>query len=150
MTSKYFIGIRLTISEMKLVNGSDQFQLNSTMSNTLASVAMRLGIKKTQLGKPINFYLVSEDEIEYLTAETSKSMIPLRHSVEWLPLLKVDAGMMNETLKTVNEKYSHRMDRATHKKYSNELIEAMGPCVTKLNEDRVIDRKKPKSKRNFY
>ena len=150
MSSKYYIGTRLTRSEMAMVNGGNNLKLNSSMSNTLASVAMHMGIKKTQLGKPLNFYPVTESELRYLTAETSKSMIPLRHGLEWRPLITVDADLMTEALQTVNQKYSQKMDRVTHKKYLSELMEAMVPCVCKLNEDKSIERKASKKGRSFY
>jgi hypothetical protein len=135
---------------MLKVNGGNLLKLNSKMSKILATVAMHMGIKKTQSGKPLNFYPVTKSELNYLTAETSKSMIPLRHGIEWRPLITVDADMMTEAIYAVNQKYSERMDQATHKKYQSELIEAMVPCVTKLNEDKIIERKAPKRDRSFY
>ena len=149
MTCKYYIGIRLHSSEMAKVNGGNTAQLNTSMSSTLGSAAMGMGIKKTQSGKSLNFFPVSESDYEFFTSESSKSFIPLSHSIDWWPLISVDKDMMMDILDSVNKKYGNRMDRETHKKYQSELIEALTPCLTKLNEDKVIPRKPPRRTRHY-
>lgn len=133
---KYYIGNRLNHSEMAVALGVDRVSfLNRGMSNVLASVAMKKGIKKSQKGKGITFWAVDQEQMEFLTAESSQTFIALKTGEHWNPLLVVDADLMSKKIDEVNTKYGRRFAANLQGQYNQDLQNAVEESVQKLNED---------------
>ena len=148
--SKYYIGNRLDHSVMAAVLSVESVSyLNKGMSSKLATVAMQQGIKKSQKGKGLNFWSVTQEQMEFLTAESSATFITLKTGDEWRPLLVVDADLMTTKLQEVNSKYPQRMDYATSCKYNKDLIAAISASVKKINEDKKIKVVREEKKGNI-
>lgn len=139
--SDFYIANRLGFNEMSKVVPK-AFRLNQSMSNTLRSIAMDLGIQKSQKGKRLEFYRVTEEELKSLTAPSTATLLALKDNIEWRPLLAVDQEVMSKNIETVNAQYPRRMDNATHRKYLADLKAAVATAVVKLNEDKKLARPK--------
>ena len=139
-----YIGNRLTVSEMSKVLSKNARYINSKLSDTLRSIALRKGIAKTQKGSKLMFYRVDEDEYEQLINDSTKSIIALKHGISWLPLIAIKESELNEAIQRVNSKFSQKMDYKTHRIYLEELRGAMDNAVIKLNDDKKFNRKKAK------
>lgn len=148
--SEYYIGSRLTQHETATAFGSSLPKLNNKMAETLRSVAMKQGIKKTQQGSKLEFYAVSKEQLDTLTRASTQTMMALK-GVEWRPLITVDADKMVEALNKVNARYKGGMDYKTHQKYLKELETAVEDSLHKIAEDKKVARpSKPKLGDNPY
>ena len=141
--SKYYIGNRLSHAVMSAVLSIPSVPyLNRGMSAQLATVAMKMGIKKTQQGKGITFWSVDQEQMEFLTAESSQTFITLKTGEQWNPLLVVDADLMVAKMRVVNEKYGRSFSRDLARQYDRDLQNAVAESVQKLNEDVKIAKPK--------
>jgi hypothetical protein len=149
--AEYYIGNRSSRDDMRKVLGVDRLSiLNGRMSETLRSLALKKGIQKTQAGKKLEFFAVTEEQLATLTRATTQTIMALK-GIEWRPLITVDATKMVNAINTVNAKYSHRMDSATHRKYTKELEQAIEDSLHKIAEDKKINRpSQPKLADNPY
>ena len=138
--TEFYIGSRLTQRETATAFGDALPKLNNKLAETLRSVAMKQGIKKTQQGNKLEFYAVSEEQLQKLTKASAQTFYALK-GVDWHPLITVDAKKMVEALKAVNAKYSRGMDFKTHQKYLKELEAAVEDSLHKISEDKKTVKK---------
>lgn len=139
---QFYIGTRSDWDTMSEVAGSSVAKLNNRMSETIRSVAMKQGVKKTQDGKKLEFYLVNEEQFAKLTSPATATLVALKHGKDWLPLIAVDKALMSDAIQKVNAKYGSRMPRSEFAKYTAELQTAVESAVVKLAEDKKIAREK--------
>jgi hypothetical protein len=139
--AEYYIASRNDWGTITKVAGGRVSKLNNRMAETLRSVAMKQGIKKTQLGKKLEFYSVDKEQLDRLVDPTTPFMLKLTDGTDFRPLLTVDGAKMTLGLQTVNNQYGGRMDSATHRKYLNDLFKAVEDSVFKVNEDVKIEKK---------
>jgi hypothetical protein len=132
--SEFYIGNRLDPREINKALGQSLPKLNNKMAETLRSVAMKQGIKKTQQGARLEFYAVSKEQLDTLTKASTQTFMALK-GVEWRPLITVDAKKMTEALRKVNARYTGGMDYKTHQKYLKELEAAVEDSLHKIAED---------------
>ena len=137
---QFYIGSRSSWDTMSAVAESSVAKLNARMSETIRSVAMKQGIKKTQNGKKLEFYLVSEEQFKKLTSPSTATLVALKHGKDWHPLIAVDKDIMSDAIQKVNAKYGNRMPRSEFAKYNAELQTAIESAVVKLAEDKKIAR----------
>jgi hypothetical protein len=148
--TEFYIGNRLAHSELNKALGQSLPKLNNKMAETLRSVAMKQGIKKTQQGAKLEFYAVSKEQLDTLTKASTQTLMALK-GVEWRPLITVDAQKMTEALRKVNARYTGGMDYKTHQKYLKELEQAVEDSLHKIAEDKKVARpSKPKLGDNPY
>jgi hypothetical protein len=144
MAKSYYIATRLKPSEMATaLNVSSVPYLNQKMAQTLRKVAIKLGIKASQKGARLDFYVVDETQFAELTDPQMATMIALRTTLEFRPLLTVDRDALSDAINKVNANPEYRrMDYATKRKYDVELLQAVENTVTKVQEDVKIERPK--------
>ena len=145
MSKSFYIATRLTPKEMaQALAVTSVPYLNQNMAGTLRKVAIKLGIRATQAGARLEFYVVSEEQLAELTDPVQATMIALRTSLEFRPLLTVDRAQLSARLNELNSQpeYSRGMNWETKRKYDAELINAVESTVTKLQEDVKIERAK--------
>lgn len=140
--AEYYIASRNDWATITKVAGGCVGKLNNRMADTLRSVAMKQGIKKTQLGKKLEFYSVDKEQLDRLIDPATPFMLKLTDNTDFRPLLTVDGAKMTLGLQTVNNQYGGRMDSATHRKYLADLFKAVEDSVFKVNEDVKIEKKK--------
>jgi hypothetical protein len=140
--AEFYIASRNDHSTIATVAGGRVGRLNNKMADTLRSVAMKQGIKKTQLGKKLEFYSVNKEQLDRLVDPATPFMLKLTDGTDFRPLLTVDGAKMISGLQTVNSQYGNRMDSATHRKYLNDLFKAVEDSVFKVNEDVKVEKKK--------
>lgn len=137
----YYIANRLSHNQMgKIVPGVRR--LNTSFAEVLRSLALKQGIKKTQNGEKLEFYLVDDEDFENLTNPATASLIALKDSITFHPLMAIKKDKLELALLRINAKYPNRMDRATYAKYCAERDTAFTPLLVKLNEDVKTERKK--------
>jgi hypothetical protein len=139
--TEFYIGNRLAHSELNKALGQSLPKLNNKMAETLRSVAMKQGIKKTQQGAKLEFYAVSKEQLDTLTKASTQTLMALK-GVEWRPLITVDAQKMTEALRKVNARYTGGMDYKTHQKYLKELEQAVEDSLHKISEDKKTAKAK--------
>lgn len=137
----FYIGSRNGWDTITKAAGGHVSKLNGKMTDTLAKVAMKQGIKKTQLGKKLEFYGVDKEQLDRLVDPATAFMLSLGEGVEFRPLITVDGAKMTAGLNKVNNQYGRRMDYKTHQKYLADLFKAVEDSVFKINED-IKTRKK--------
>lgn len=138
----FYIGSRNGWDTINKAVGGSVRKLNGKMTDTLASVAMKQGIKKTQLGKKLEFYGVNKEQLDRLVDPATAFMLKLGDGVDFRPLITVDGAKMTAGLNKVNSQYSGRMDYKTHQKYLADLFKAVEDSVFKINEDTKTQKKK--------
>jgi hypothetical protein len=139
---QFYIGSRSSWDTMSAVAESSVAKLNARMSETIRSVAMKQGIKKTQDGKKLEFYLVNEEQFKKLTSPSTATLVALKLGADWHPLIAVDKAIMSDAIQKVNAKYGNRMPRSEFAKYNAELQTAVESAVVKLAEDKKLNRPK--------
>ena len=137
----FYIGSRNGWDTINKAAGGRVGKLNGKMTDTLASVAMKQGIKKTQLGKKLEFYGVNKEQLDRLVDPATAFMLKLGDGVDFRPLITVDGAKMTSGLNKVNSQYSGRMDYKTHQKYLADLFKAVEDSVFKINEDTKTQKK---------
>jgi hypothetical protein len=139
---QFYIGTRSNWNTMNDVAGTSVSKLNTRMSETIRSAALKQGIKKTQDGKKLEFYLVSEEQLQKLTNPATATLAALKHGADWHPLIAVDKDIMVAAISQVNAKYGNRMPRDVFAKYNAELLAGVESAVVKLAEDKKVARAK--------
>jgi len=139
--AEFYIASRNDWGTITKVAGGRVGKLNNRMADTLRDVAMKQGIKKTQLGKKLEFYSVDKEQLDRLVDPATPFMLKLTDGTDFRPLLTVDGAKMTLGLQTVNKQYGGRMDSATHRKYLNDLFKAVEDSVFKVNEDVKTEKK---------
>lgn len=145
MASKYLIATRLTFSEMATaLNVPSIPRLNQSMASILRKVAISQGIKASQAGKRLEFYVVNPEQFNELTNPVMATMVALRTSLAFLPLLAVDDDKLSAAIKSVNSRpeYMRGMTYAVKCQYDKDLQAAVSSAVMKINEDAKVERKK--------
>jgi hypothetical protein len=140
--AEFYIASRNDWGTITKVAGGRVGKLNNRMADTLRNVAVKQGIKKTQLGKKLEFYSVNKEQLDRLVDPATPFMLKLADDIDFRPLLTVDGVKMTSGLQTVNNQYGGRMDSATHRKYLADLFKAVEDSVFKVNEDAKIEKKK--------
>jgi hypothetical protein len=140
--AEFYIASRNDAGTIAKVAGGRVGKLNNRMADTLRSVAMKQGIKKTQLGKKLEFYSVNKEQLDRMLDPATPFMLKLADGVDFRPLLTVDGEKMTLGLQTVNTQYGNRMDSATHRKYLADLFKAVELSVFKVNEDVKPEKRK--------
>lgn len=135
--AEYYIASRNGWDTITKVAGGRVGKLNNKMADTLRSVAMKQGIKKTQLGKKLEFYSVNKEQLDRMLDPATPFMLKLTEDADFRPLLTVDGAKMTLGIRTVNSQpeYGRGMDYTTHKKYLKDLFKAVEDSVFKVNED---------------
>lgn len=133
MNNKIYIGTRIEHSKMNELVGTSISRLNEGLSKNLRSSVLKKGIKKTEQGQKLHFYLVDEVQYQKLTSETD------------LVLVRVDGDELNRKLQEVNSRYPRRMDYGTSMKYKFELEREFENSVEVVGKDKNIRNKPTKS-----
>lgn len=135
--AEFYIGSRNGWDTINTAVGGRVGKLNNKLSDTLRTIAMEQGIKKTQAGSKLEFYSVNKDQLSKLLDPNTPLILKLRDEIDFRPLLTVDGDKMVTGLRNVNSKpeYSRGMDYKTHCKYKYELRKALEDSVVKVNED---------------
>lgn len=119
-----YIGTRVEWSILNKTLNRSVSRLNQKLTSELRTVAMNKGIKKTEQGKRLDLYSITQEEFELLMTNS-----------EVRPLAKVDSEILNGSLRKVNSSYSGRMDYDTSKRYRKELTEALCSSLEVIGKD---------------
>lgn len=131
---EFYIANRLSHSDMaRVVPGVRR--LNQKLADTLRSVALKRGVAKTQAGRRLEFYSVSQAELNELIEPATATLITLKNDLDWNPLLTVDADIMSKNLTEVNSRYTRRMDYKTAQQYNKDLQAALDASVVVIGQD---------------
>ena len=128
--TEIYIGTRIDWETLNNTLNRSVSRLNQKLTKELRTVALNKGIKKTEQGKRLDLYSVSQQELDTLMNEASVR-----------PLVKVDAKKMSDSLQKVNASYSGRMDYDTAKLYKKDLTAALTSSLDVIGED-TNERKK--------
>tara|TARA_X000001382_G_C3139749_1_gene169152 strand:+ start:65 stop:955 length:891 start_codon:yes stop_codon:yes gene_type:complete len=111
--------------------------INQKFSKTLRKVAMDKGIKQTEQGQRLEFYIVTDEEFSQFTNDGGDMLLKLSGKEPVRALISIDSDKMSANLQAVNSKpeYQTRMKYDTHQKYLGELRDAMADAVHKIGED---------------
>ena len=139
MTDLY-IGTRANFNDINTALGRSVSRLNQRMSDTLRTIAMKQGIKKTEQRARLEFFSVNKEELDKLCSEKHQMLETLKGNQPLRPLIAVDTDKMNAGIQDTNSRYNGRMDSATHRKYLRELEQAVEDAVVKIGED--LNRRK--------
>ena len=127
----YYIGSRYEWKEISALVGRQVPKLTEAFSKHLRTAVRAKGIKKTEQGVRLDFYLVNEKELNLL------------FNTEARPLVKVDQAKLNEFVNEVNSKVpQRRMDYDTAEKYKRDLAKAVSACVDIIGTD--TNERKPR------
>ena len=146
MTKEVYIGARSS-KNIATIIGSNPPSLNGKMSEHLRGACMQLGIKKTEQGQKLNFYVVDEDQYTKLTDHQEQVLERLKGNDPVHHLVKVDRDQLSNIIKQVNSKpnYQGRMDYSTYEKYKRDMSNSLKQCVEvtgkDLNKKATPDRK---------
>ena len=102
--AEYYIGNRLSFNDMEQILGHPVARLNTRMSETLRSVGLRQGVAKTKNGERLEFWSVDQEEFELLTDPTAATLVALKTTLEWIPLVSIDADQMTKQIQEVNSR----------------------------------------------
>jgi hypothetical protein len=146
MNKDYYIGVRGSYGTMSKILGRQVERLNTGMANHLRTTAMRKGIKKTELGERLEFYVVDQEEMDNLLDETWRAFQKLATNTICRPLVKVTKETFAKAVNKVNSKpeYSGRMDYKTHAKYKGDLAKSFDKAVEVVGTDLNPRKTKPK------
>jgi hypothetical protein len=133
MNKNIYIGTRIEHREMNELVGTSISRLNEGLSKNLRSSVMNKGIKKTEQGQKLHFYLVDEVQYQKLISETD------------IVLVRVDGDELGRKLQEVNSRYPRRMDYGTSMKYKFELEREFENSVEVVGKDKNIRNKPTKS-----
>ena len=128
--TEMYIGTRIDWNTLNNTLNRSVSRLNQKLTKELRTVAMNKGIKKTEQGKRLDLYSVSQQELDTLMNDSSVR-----------PLVKVDAQKMSDRLQKVNSSYTRSMDYDTAKLYRKDLTAALTSSVEVIGED-TNERKK--------
>jgi hypothetical protein len=148
MTNLY-IGTRASYNDINTVLGRSVSRLNQRMSETLRTIAMKQGIKKTEQRARLEFFAVTKDEMDKLCSEKHQMLETLKGNHPLRPLIAVDADKMVKGINDTNSRYNSRMDFDTHRKYTRDLEQAVEDSVVKIGED-LNTRKKAERHTHDY
>ena len=129
--SEIYIGTRIDWQTLNNTLNRSVSRLNQKLTKELRTVALNKGIKKTEQGKRLDLYSVSQQELDTLMNESSVR-----------PLVKVDVQKLSDSLQKVNSSYSGRMDYDTAKLYRKDLTAALTSSLDVIGED-TNERAKP-------
>lgn len=141
MTS--IIGTRLDYKTMQESMGRPVSHINQKFAQTLRKVAMDKGIKQTEQGQRLEFYIVTDEEFSQFASDGSDMLLKLSGKEPVRALISIDNDKMSANLNAVNSKpeYQRGMQYDTHQKYLGELRDAMADAVHKIGEDLNIRKK---------
>lgn len=141
MTS--IIGTRLSYRQMQESLGRPVSHINQKFSKTLRKVAMDKGIKQTEQGARLEFYIVTDEEYSQFTTEGNDMILKLAGKEPVRALISIDNDLMSENLNKVNSKpeYQGGMNYDVHQRYLSELRKAMADAVHKIGEDQNTRKK---------
>jgi hypothetical protein len=148
MTTLY-TGTRANFNDINDALGRSVSRLNQRMSETLRTIAMKQGIKKTEQRARLEFYAITKDELDKLCSEKHQILETLKGNQPLRPLIAVDADKMTKGINDTNSRYNSRMDYDTHRKYKRELEQAVEDAVVKIGED-LNTRKKAERQTHDY
>lgn len=148
MTNLY-IGTRASYKDINTVLDRSVSRLNQRMSETLRTIAMKQGIKKTEQRARLEFFAVTKDEMEKLCSEKHQMLETLKGNQPLRPLIAVDADKMTAGINDTNSRYNSRMDYDTHRKYKQELEQAVEDSVVKIGEDLNTRKKAERQTHDF-
>jgi hypothetical protein len=117
--------------------------INQKFAQTLRKVAMDKGIKQTEQGQRLEFYIVTDEEFSQFTSDGSDMLLKLSGKEPVRALISIDSDKMSANLEAVNSKIEYRggMKYDTHQRYLRELRDAMADAVHKIGEDLNIRKK---------
>ena len=129
--TEIYIGTRIDWETLNNTLNRSVSRLNQKLTKELRTVAMNKGIKKTEQGKRLDLYSVSQTELDTLMSNPKVR-----------PLVKVDSKKMGDALQKVNSSYSRSMDYDTAKLYRKDLDAALTSSLDVIGED-TNERAKP-------
>lgn len=146
------IGTRLDYSAMNEALDRNVSHINQKFSKTLRKVAMDKGIKQTEQGKRLEFYIVTDEEFSQFSNEGNDMLLKLAGKPPVRALISIDYDKMSENLDAVNNKqeYQGGMKYDVHQRYLLELREAMADAVHKIGNDENTRKKADKVGENPY
>ena len=146
------IGTRLDYSDMNDALDRNVSHINQKFSKTLRKVAMDKGIKQTEQGARLEFYIVSDEEFAQFTSEGNDMLLKLAGKPTVRALISIDNDKMSANLQAVNSKseYQGGMKYDVHQRYLMELREAMSDAVEKIGEDKNTRKKADAVAQNPY
>lgn len=133
---EYWMGTRVDWNTINKELDRRVSRLNQSLSKTLRQVANTKGIKQSEQGKRLEFYLVNKDEFEGFGEEHDTLML-LKGSQAIRPLLLVDKALMEKNLDRVNNtpEYSSSMKPDVYRNYKQDLKQALESSVTRVGDD---------------
>lgn len=132
----YYIATRLTFDEMEKALGRPVLRMNQRFADRMRMVSYGVGISKTQRGRRLDFFEVTEKELESLRSDSMASWMALK-DVDWHPVLFVDKNQLNIAIDTVNAKYKNNMG---HGSYIKDMYDAIKKTMTKIRDDKELPR----------
>lgn len=123
-TKEMYIGTRVDWNELNDTLNRSVSRLNQSLTKSLRTIAMNKGIKKTEQGRRLDLYSVSQEELNTLMKNEKVR-----------PLVKVDSKKLTDGLEKVNASYPRRMDYDTSKKYNKDLNEVLTSSLDVIGTD---------------
>lgn len=149
MTDQY-IGARSS-SEIAKILGRSPHYLNEGMSQLVRSACLRLGIKKTEQRRRLNFYIVTGEEYERLTDDKHKLINNIKGQTNVHHLVRMDKSKFSEVVDEINAKYGgRRMDHKAYAHYQQKMTEALSKIIEVTGADHNIKKEAQKIGANPY
>ena len=133
---KLYVGTREPRELIENILNKEISHLNEKLSKNLRTSVLMKGIKKTEQGQKLMFYVVNNEEYRKL----------LEHNMDIL--VEVDSEPLNNKLTEINSKYPRRMNIELSEKYKLELQHVFVDLVLVVGKDKNI-RKQPKRNNNY-
>tara|TARA_R110002153_G_scaffold28337_5_gene87609 strand:+ start:6254 stop:7168 length:915 start_codon:yes stop_codon:yes gene_type:complete len=146
VNKEYYIGVRSDFNTMGKLLDRPMSRLNQKMAQSLRTTAMRKGIKKTEQGERLEFFVVDKQEMDNLLDDTWRAMQKLSTSAICRPLVKVKADVFSDAINKVNSKpeYQRGMDHNTYSKYEQDLAKSFDNALEVVGTDLNTRKTKPK------
>ena len=151
MTKEVYIGARSS-KNIATIIGNNPPRLNGKMSEHLRGACMQLGIKKSEQGKKLEFFVVDEDQYTMLTDHENQVLEQLKGNDPVHHLVKVDKEQLGKIIDQVNAKseYKGGMDYSTYEKYKRDMSNSLKQCVEVTGKDLNIKKTPDKKPENPY
>jgi hypothetical protein len=127
----YFIGARCTKKTMTEIMCKKIIKPNAG-SNHILRLASK---KKYQItlelhDKTLEFYLVTQEGLDYLLNPENIKLIREKHDPKWQPFVYTEIRKLNEKIAEINEK--HPLETRKFHPYRNDMLEAFMTVIHKV------------------
>jgi len=133
----YYIATRLTFDEMEKALGRPVLRMNQRLAGYMRMISYGMGISKTQRGRRLDFFEVTEKELKSLRSDSMASWMALK-DVDWHPVLFVDQNKLNIAIDTINKQYKNKIIHDGT--YTKNLYDAIRKTITKIRDDKELPR----------